>query len=663
MPKLLLISLLASASIYSQEVIAPTPEPVGPPRGETIGDYNITNSFETGYRFLLGSGDLDKYRADVNYGSGIRLLSSSLTVDSLDGHGHYFDKILLNTLGLGNDPYQSASLQVEKNGLYRYNLLWRLNDYFNPGLAISAGLHFMNTTRTLQDHDLTLLPQSKVRVHLGFSSDTQSGPALSSVQQFDATGSAFPVFMNVRRHWNEYRLGAEGEWHGFRFNVLHRWDYFKDDSGYNGVASTAFTGFQPNPFVPTPPGLNQFSRSEPIHGSNPGWFGNLFTNHKYWGIDARITYDSGRNDFALNEAAAGLNFGAAANRQIMVSGDARRPVTAGDFNFNLYPTSNLTIANSTSVHSSRIQGDSAYTEFDNGFGSGATMDFRYLGVRTVANTTDINYRVTPWLGLFVSYGYSDRLIRTIEGFTLSGPFANTVYQRDNHLNSARAGVQVRPVKPLAIRLSGEIGRDNLPLTPISNRNYQTLDGRADYRTRRWHLSAAYSEIYNVNSPLSISAYSSHSRNYTADASWSPAGRFSFDASYMKLHLDTVSSLAFFAGETSLQFFQGFSQLYISNIHAANLAVHVTLSRRASLYAGYAIAKDVGGDPVQSLFSSVASFPLTYQSPLARLSIRITPKIRWNAGWQFYNYHEQFGLTVPLQNYRAHTGYSSVLWSF
>jgi hypothetical protein len=38
-------------------------------------------------------------------------------------------------------------------------------------------------------------------------------------------------------------------------------------------------------------------------------------------------------------------------------------------------------------------------------------------------------------------------------------------------------------------------------------------------------------------------------------------------------------------------------------------------------------------------------------------------IWWNAGWQFCNYHEQFGVLGYLQNYRANTGYSSVLWSF
>ena len=109
----------------ARQVVAPTPDKVGPPLGENIGDYNITQSYELGYRFNSVSGDDGQYRSTVNYGNGIRLLGSSLTVNSKDGHGNWFDEILLNTLGLGNDPYQSATLRAQKNGLYQYNMTCR----------------------------------------------------------------------------------------------------------------------------------------------------------------------------------------------------------------------------------------------------------------------------------------------------------------------------------------------------------------------------------------------------------------------------------------------------------------------------------------------------------------------------------------------------------
>src|SRR5579864_5443438 len=97
------------ALLVAQDTVAPTTdEKVGPLRGETTGDYNVVQSWELGYRFATIGGDEGKYRSDVNYRNGVRLLGSSLTVNSTDGHGHWFDTIVLTTQGLGNDPYESA---------------------------------------------------------------------------------------------------------------------------------------------------------------------------------------------------------------------------------------------------------------------------------------------------------------------------------------------------------------------------------------------------------------------------------------------------------------------------------------------------------------------------------------------------------------------------
>src|SRR3954447_13510334 len=111
-----LISLLAMTLVSAaQQVIAPSREPVGPARGDNAGNYNIDNSFETGYRFVSVGGNETKYRSDENFGNGIRLLGSYLNVNSKEGHGSLFDHLVLTTQGLGGDPYESAMLSLEKN--------------------------------------------------------------------------------------------------------------------------------------------------------------------------------------------------------------------------------------------------------------------------------------------------------------------------------------------------------------------------------------------------------------------------------------------------------------------------------------------------------------------------------------------------------------------
>jgi outer membrane receptor protein involved in Fe transport len=225
---------------------------------------------------------------------------------------------------------------------------------------------------------------------------------------------------------------------------------------------------------------------------------------------------------------------------------------------------------------------------------------------------------------------------------------------------------------MTINLESEIGHANQPFAPVSLRNYVALNGRFEYRVKKLTLGAMYKENYNNNS-VTLSSYSSHARDYSANASWAPRDRFTLDASYSKLHLDSLSGIAFFAGLAAVSPLTS-DQIYISSIHAANLVARFVVSKRVDLYAGYTITLDTGDgrssaapagatDPTTLIFAPVQTFPLSYQAPLARVSIRLREKLRWNAGWQYYNYHEQFGLESFYQGYHANTGYTSVTWSF
>ncbi len=383
-------------------------------------------------------------------------------------------------------------------------------------------------------------------------------------------------------------------------------------------------------------------------------------------MNGRFTYAGAGRNFVLDETTIGTDrFGAGRDRQILVTGNARRPFTTGDFQVSLMPSDKLTLVNNTSVYSNHIDGDSTYLEFNNATEAANVISFRYLGMRAVSNSTDVTYRALKKIWFRGGYQYTARQVSSVEADGAAGDPLDTIrYQQENHLHSGIVGVRLQPFQPLMVNLEAEVGRADRPFFPVADKNYHLLGARLRYKARTVVLESSYRQRYNTNS-VSLSTHSARGRDYTAAASWNPRGWFGFDASYAKLHLDTVSGIAYFA---SFELNRGQS-VYISNLHTGNLGVRMGL-RRADVYLGYSIVRDTGDGGGAGVFDAQAVlqgtpqvYPLSFQSPLARLSVRLRSNLRWNFGWQFYRYREDVALAGAFQNYRAHTGYSSVLWSF
>ncbi len=657
--KLFLFSALAAVPVALAQTDGVT---VGPAGGATYAKYNVSQAWELGYRFASVGGDEGKYRSDVNYRNGLRLLGSSLAIRSLEGHGKWFDEIVMTTAGLGNDPYQSTTLRVQKNRLYRYDMLWRQNAYFNPGLVVSGGLHQEDLTHRWQDHDLTLLPQSAFRIHAGYGRTTLNGPALTTAQYFDSRSDIFPIFQNVRQQYNEYRLGFDASVRGFRLTVQRRWEFFREDSSASVITPEVGT-------VPTV--LNGYQANGPYRGTAPGWMGNLNGELSWITVNARATYAGGTGSFSQNYMATGTDrFGSLQSQQIAVSGTGNRPVLTGDFNVTLFPSSRLSVINNTSVANTRMDGANSFTQFSP-FSVFTTINFQFLGVRLFANATDVRYRASKKFDVFGGFRYADRLIRsTEEGAAAGSPLSGLSAEQSNHTTAGVAGINWLPVTGLRLHVEGEMGRNDNPFTPASLAKFHTIKARTQYRKKNTTLGAAYQENYNNNS-IVITSYSSHARTYSADASWMAKSGLSFDASYSKLHLDSLGGIAFFAGAPRSSLVSNLNSVYASNIHALNLGVRIA-ARKADLFLGYSLTKDAGDGRAAlatqttaagQVIYNVQTFPLLYQAPLVRVSVKISEKLRWNAGYQYYGYREDFGLLSQNQGYRANTGYTSLLWAF
>src|SRR5271154_2629994 len=210
----LLVALLASSPM-SQAQNGP-----GETAGKDSGNFNIQQSIEAGYRTSYINGNTDTYDTFVNLGTGLRLFDYTLDMRSLDHNGFLFDNLSFSNFGYGGDPNDVTRLRVDKNKSYDFRVLFRRDKNFwdynllanplnpstsTPSIGIATSPHSLDLVRRMQDYNLTLLPQSRVRLRLGFSHDRDQGPGF-----FTTDGGTIPQFNETYSYTtNSYRTGVD----------------------------------------------------------------------------------------------------------------------------------------------------------------------------------------------------------------------------------------------------------------------------------------------------------------------------------------------------------------------------------------------------------------------------------------------------------------------
>lgn len=246
-------------------------------KGIDQGNYNIKQSVEFGYRFTSIVGNAQTYDTFVNLQQGPRLLDFSTDMNSLDHHGTLFDHLFLSNFGYGGDPNNVSQVRISKNKWYAFDGMFRKDqnhwDYsllsnplnaptlmanappnFNP--IVNAPKNVINTAviatspaafysaRNMQDYGLTILPDSKIRLRIGYDQNTMYGPGFSTIHE----GTDQYLSQNYSIHNRNYRLGVD-----FRFlprttiSYDQVWSYFKNDLGSvdNNLQFSPGAGFPP----------------------------------------------------------------------------------------------------------------------------------------------------------------------------------------------------------------------------------------------------------------------------------------------------------------------------------------------------------------------------------------------------------------------------------
>jgi hypothetical protein len=190
---------------------------------KTWGNYYISQSVEFGYRDSMINGNYDNYQTFVDLASGMRLFDYTLNLQSIDHQGIFFDNLSFSNFGYGGDPNSVSRLRIQKNKWYDFRAQFRRDKDFwdynllanplnptsttlsNSIVAITNSPHALDLTRRMQDYDLTLLPQSKVRFRLGYSYNTQQGLADTTLEG----GTDTELADELKYTTNSYRMGVD----------------------------------------------------------------------------------------------------------------------------------------------------------------------------------------------------------------------------------------------------------------------------------------------------------------------------------------------------------------------------------------------------------------------------------------------------------------------
>ncbi|HKP46435.1 MAG TPA: hypothetical protein VJT50_07535 [Pyrinomonadaceae bacterium] len=612
-------------------------------------------------------------------------------------------------------------------GSYRRMKYFRyLNNFVNPNWLFTGfpvppnpntGLHNYNTRTQLGDFELTILPKNElIRFTIGYSPERYEGPFFTTYHQ---GGNEFQALVNARSQANDFRFGADGKLGPIDWTFLQGFRRFRDDS----FIDTVPVFINPNPTNTAR--FTTFSRNEPSRGHLNFTRASLHTLiEKRLDITGRIIYSKSTSDSVFVENFTGTNFNtritgllAPPNTLtfglINIGSNVERPQSIGDIGVTYLATDKLRISNTFRVEDFEINGAGLYdaafvltrppASTSSSFPSGFTAN-NVVKYRKYLNTLEGDYQFNRNYSIHLGYRYGTRHEETLHtgfnfGSLLPAALVPESETETNHTHSFIGGFRARPVKNWTLYFDGEHGTADNVFTRIGNYDYTNIRAKSRYAPdRRVNFNVSLITRNNANpseiAGESISDFgaSIKSRTFQTSIDWMARPDLTFNIGYNYNWVNSDATIDYYyqvPPATSVFHHFGHALYFMRNnffFVDSTWRVH----RRATLFTSYRINQDrgqgnqlsdpTGGTPIPGGIvvagslrnpavtggNLVTSYPMSFQSPEARLAIRINRHLDWNLGYQYFNYNENnFVLrsfppaSTRAQNYHAHLPYMSL----
>jgi hypothetical protein len=640
-------------------VQAPAPAPVAPVTGQAppspapSGNEWFTGSIDLGYLFVTQGGNFQEYRSVIDQLQRPELLGLTFTIT--DPKKRLFDRLDAQAYGWGSELYNSARLDIRKQGVYNFTAEYRNMAFFDavPSFANSfapAGFNEQTTDerRRSTSIDLDLFPTGHVRPFLGYYHNSGSGDGIET--WVASADDEFAVPTSLRDSTEHYRGGVSFEFRRFHITLEQGGTTFKDNDAVN--YSGANPGDSSAPILGQTEVLTGLEQAYGIRGSSI-YNKVLFTSNPLPWLDiyGQFLYSEPKVDVHYSNIANG-NFVNLATLLVystqsdLGTGASNQPHVTANVGFEMRPFRRLRIIEAwmtDRMHdaASPYVLEDLYLQNPQTLASSTVNALNYAQVVNYnQNQLDIMYD----LGKFslrggYRYVWGDSTV-------LAGQLSQTGLLQSGALrrNVGLAGLTYKAFQKLTVNLDYEGASSDHIYFRTSLNNYQRGKVRARYQLANSLSLQARFEVLDNQNPAPDIRYDFLSRDNSLTFFWSPASmkRITVTGEYDRstVHSDIDFLL--------LPFYAPAVSSYRANAHAATSAIDLALPG----YSGMAPKLTVGG----SLVVMSGSRPTQFYQPLARLSLPLQKHISWNTEWQYYGYAENFYL---YEGFRTHTFLTSL----
>lgn len=629
--KIRLVCPLLFAAAVAQEPV----KEAAPPTSSFI-EPNVTGNLEFGYRFIPNiGGSLNTYRSVVNLGEGPKLFGADATI--INPSRRFFDRLDLHVTSIGDDPYETAKLDVSRRNTYRLTVDWRNVAYFNylPSYANvfrSVGSQLDANSFDTHIHNtgirLELMPGGRFVPYVAYERNSQDGRGITS---FVVPQNEYAVATLYSDHTDTYRGGVDFNFARFHANIEEGGTKFRDDQGASDNLPS--TGDLTTTVLGQRLSLNTMNELYRVRGHSVYTKLSFGATPVSWAtVSGQFVYAQPRVDVNYTGNSTGNFYYTALARfyntgQDTLNGSANMPHPSANLNVDMHPWKRVRIIDfwtTDRLHNASSDLLVQSLLFPTGPLNPSAIGSARLEENYSQQEIDLFFDVTSRLTLRVG----DRYVWGDARLTAPAIVGSPLESGRLSQNVGIGGISYRLAQKSRFNVDYEVSQSNQAYFRTSLRNYTKFRVRGSHDlTPSLRFAVDFSLLTNSN-PDPLVKYDFSSQAGSLSLNWVPKGGKWVTALLDYTRSSIQSSIVYIVPQNRTTD----TSFYHENSHTGTALIGVKWF-------------SAGG----SLFVSSGSRPTQYYQPLARISVPVYKYLSWNAEWRYYGFAERFYL---LEGFRS-----------